>query len=360
VKSYYEILGIAPDASADEAKKAYRRLALKYHPDKNPNDKQAEEHFKELASAYAVLSDPKKRAEYDAARLAPSGSGESSGVGPAPHSWSVEEILSQFGDLFGGGVGRSFHRTRGGMQPGSDIETSLEIDFRTAALGGKVQVSISGEVACTRCEGRGAAGNTPPCPACSGTGRATLQSTQAGEFFTITRPCDACHGSGTAPGAECAACHGAGIVESRRSVSITIPEGSGDGTTLRLRGLGGAGRRSGAPGDLFVRLRVRPDSVFRRAGDDVHSDVRVPVHVAVLGGRVRVPTLRAAVQLTVPAGTSSGSALRMKGQGIRGGDHVGHVLIDVPKKLKRRERELYKELARLASASMQDESSRKT
>lgn len=359
MKSYYEILGIADDASADEAKKAYRRLALKYHPDKNPNDKQAVERFKELASAYAVLSDPKKRAEYDAAQHAPAGSAESSGVGTAPQSWSVEDILNQFGDLFGGDVGRSFHRTRGGMQPGSDIETSLEIDFRTAALGGKVQVSIAGEVACAPCAGRGAIGDAPQCPACSGTGRATHQSTQAGEFFTITQPCDTCHGSGIAPGAECATCRGAGIVESRRSVSIKVPEGSGDGTTLRLRGLGGAGRRSGAPGDLFVSLRVRPDSVFRRVGDVVHSDVRVPVHVAVLGGGVRVPTLRGAVQLTVPAGTSSGSALRMKGQGIRGGDHVAHILIDVPEKLGRRERELYEELARL-SASKQDESSRKT
>lgn len=353
MKDYYEILEVAPDASADVVKKAFRRLALKYHPDKNPNDKQAEERFKELGAAYAVLSDKKKRAEYDAARLAPSGAQEF-GAGPGAPSWSVEDILSQFGDLFSGDGGRSFHRSRRGMQPGSDIETSLECDFRTAALGGKVQVSISGEVACTSCGGRGAPRNTPPCSTCSGTGRATRQSTQAGEFFTITRPCDACHGSGIAPGAECSTCRGAGTVELRRSVSITIPEGSGDGTILRLRRLGGAGRHGGAPGDLFVRLRVPSDSTLRRDGDDIHSDVRVAVHVAVLGGRVRVPTLHGAVKLTVPAGTSSGSALRMKGQGIRGADHVAHIQIDVPTQLDRRDRELYEELASRASTSRRE------
>jgi len=355
MKNYYELLGVPQEASADEIRKAYRKLALKHHPDKNPGDKQAEERFKELAAAYAVLSDSEKRREYDAVLAgrgrphAPEWSGEWPGFEGGPARWSVDDILRQFGDLFGG-FGESLHRRRGRQRPGPDIETRLDVDFRTAALGGKVHVAIEGDVTCSRCDGQGTTGSGSDCPSCGGSGRATRRGREAGGLFTITQPCPACGGRGVTPGPECPECRGSGSVHATRRVAITIPAGVADGTTLRLVGLGGAGTSGGQPGDLLVHVHVLPDPEFRRDGDDVLSDVDVPVAMAVLGGKVPVRTLRGSVRLTVPPGSSSGTQLRMKGQGIRGGDHIARVMVRVPARLTARERQLYEELARLAEA----------
>ncbi len=360
MKNHYETLGVASSATPKEIKKAYRALALKFHPDKNPGDAAAEEKFKELATAYEILSDPEKRREYDEGlkgraasgpgfreRSGPGGHGSPGGHAPFgadAESMSVDEILRRFGGIFGGEFGEEVHRSRGPSRPGHDAEVALDVDFRTATLGGKVSVSLSGAVACTHCDGRGATGDDPRCPRCLGSGRTTVQSKDKGEFFTVTRPCATCHGTGVDPSKECPECQGEGTIEKTRRVNITIPEGTEDKATLRLRGLGGAGTGGGAPGDLRVHVRVRPDPVYHREGNDIHSDVPVPMATAALGGKTPMRTLHGQVQLAIPPGTSSGAQLRLRGQGIRGGDHVARVMIQSPPSLTPRQRELFEEL----------------
>lgn len=356
MKNHYETLGVQNSATPEEIKKAFRVLALKFHPDRNPGDKKAEEKFKELAGAYEILSDPEKRREYDGAvaGLASAGSeprGPFRPGGPAPfasdvESMSMDEILRRFGDIFGGEFGESIHRSRGAARPGHDAEVELEVDFRTAALGGKVSVSLSGPVICSRCGGRGAIGDRPECPTCRGSGRVTAQSRDKGQFFTVTRPCPTCHSTGVDPSKECPECHGEGAVGRTRTLNITVPEGTESGVVLRLAGLGGAGTGGGPPGDLLAHVRVRPDPVFSREGNDVHSEVPVPLATAALGGKVPMQTLRGRVNLTIPPATSSGAQLKLRGQGIRGGNHVARVMVTVPEKLTPRQRELFEELGK--------------
>jgi molecular chaperone DnaJ len=356
MKRHYETLGVRSSATPEEIKKAFRILALKFHPDRNHGDKKAEEKFKELAGAYEILSDPQKRREYDDAGAghAPAGAGprEPSGPGgPTPfasdvESMSMDEILRRFGDIFGGEFGERIHSSGGAARPGHDAEVELEVDFRTAARGGKVSVSLFGAVPCLRCGGRGAIGDAPECSTCRGRGRVTAQSRDKGQFFTVTRPCSACHGSGVDPSRECPECRGEGTVERARKLNITIPAGTGDAAILRLRGLGGAGTGGGPAGDLLVHVRVRPDPAFRREGNDVHSEVPVPVATAALGGKVPLQILRGRANLTIPPGTSSGVQLRLRGQGICGGDHVAQVMVTVPGSLTPRQRELFEELGR--------------
>lgn len=354
MKNHYETLGLASTATPEEVKKAYRTLALKFHPDRNHGDPQAEEKFKKLAGAYEILSDPQKRREYDdavtgrassgAGPRGPFGPGESGSAGPDAESMSIDEILRRFGGIFGGEFGESIHRSRGPGRPGDDVEVELEVDFHTAALGGKVSVSLSGAVPCAHCGGRGAIGDHPGCPTCRGSGRVTAQNRDKGQFFTVTRPCSTCRGTGVDPSKECPQCRGAGSIEQTRSIHITVPEGTADGAILRLGGLGGAGTGGGSPGDLLIHTHVRPDPVLHREGNDVHSEVPVPMTVAALGGKAPMQTLRGRVNLTIPPGTSSGAQLRLGGQGIRGGDHVARVMVTVPGDLNPRQRELLEEL----------------
>lgn len=356
MKSHYETLGVQSSATPEEIKKAFRILALKYHPDRNHGDKKAEEKFKELAGAYEILSDPQKRLEYDGvmAGRAPSGSGPREPFGPGGHapfatdveSMSMDEILRRFGDIFGGEFGEKMHRSRGAARPGHDAEVELEVDFRKAALGGKVSVSLTGAVPCLRCGGRGATGDSPECSTCRGSGRVTAQPRDKGQFFTLTRPCSACHGTGVDPTRECPECRGEGTVGQTRKLNITIPEGTEDAAILRLRGLGGAGAGGGPAGDLLVQVRVPPDPIFRREGNDVHSEVPVPVATAAIGGKVPMQILRGRANLTIPPGTSSGVRLKLRGQGICGGDHVAQVMVTVPGNLTPRQRELFEELGR--------------
>lgn len=293
--NYYELLGVEQDATIDEIKKAYRKNALKYHPDKNPGDAEAEAKFKEFAVAFETLSNAEKRQEYDdmlAGRIPHSQTQWASG---GMGSMSMDEILRRFGDIFegsgfggfgGGGFGGGFGggRRQAGPHPGRDVETELKVPFLTAAVGGEIDV--------------------------------TLTSSSGGK---------------------------------PRRIGIKIPAGVEDGSTLRLRGLGDPGLRGGPAGDLLVQIRIQPHPGFTRKGNNIVSDLQVPVTTAVLGGKVPVTTLRGEVVLTIPPGTSSGRQLRLKGQGIGDGDHLVRILVTVPKELSDRERELYEELAQLGS-----------
>lgn len=357
----YKVLGVGKTATLAEIKKAFRTLALKYHPDRNPGDATAEEKFKALAGAWKILSDPESRRRYDAERTAgaDTASGRRPRRGARPRgatsfaaddddAMSVDEILRRFGGIFEGGFGEQVHRARGAARPGRDVEVELELAFGTAALGGAVSVSLAGAVTCPACDGRGATGDIAPCPACQGSGHTTVQSRDKGRFFTETRPCPTCHGNGFEPATACAECHGDGTVDRTRTLKIKVPEGSADGSVLRLAGLGEAGRGGGPPGDLLARLRVAPDPVYRREGNDILAECAVPMVTAALGGKVPVPTLHGRVNLAIPPGTSSGTRLKLRGRGIRGGDHIVRVMVAVPATLTPRQRELMIELQKIA------------
>ena len=350
-RDYYEILGVARDAPPDAIKKAFRRLALKHHPDRNRGDKGAEERFKEAARAYEVLSDPAKRAKYDqfgeglGAGAAGAGSSEPGG-GVA---FDLDDFFGRHGDLFSDLFGGSFHRARPRRRRGDDVEASLEVDFRTAALGGAVDFTIEGAQRCKACDGRGARGDPKPCASCGGSGRRSRAQPGRRDFFTVTTACAACGGTGVDPTSACTECRGAGVVAASREVKVTVPAGSDDGSLLRLAGLGGAGVEDGPPGDLLVKLRVTADPALRREGDVVHSDVRVPAPIAVTGGKAEAATLRGRAVVTIPPGTRAGAVLRLRQQGIRGADHLVHVVITVPERPTDEELDLWRRLAALAA-----------
>ncbi len=343
-RDLYAILGVKKDSPTEEIKSAYRKLALRYHPDKNPGDKGAEEKFKEVSLAYEILTDPEKRKEYDQ----PAVGGAHGGGMPFDFDTggvSVEEILNRHPDLFGSLFGREFHARRPVAKRGHDLEATLEIDFRTAARGGKVQMSIDGSSPCSACGGSGTLGEqTSGCPACGGHGQVTRQAPGRGQFFSITADCPDCGGSGLDPSAVCPRCSGSGVERGRRQITVTVPEGTLDGATLRLRGQGAAGTRGGPAGNLLLHLVVKPDPIFRRKGDDIHADLDVAAPLAVLGGAVEVETLKGCASLRVPPRTVAGAALRLRGQGIRSGDHIVHVRITVPAQPTEEEIDLYRRL----------------
>jgi molecular chaperone DnaJ len=345
-RDLYEILGVSKDAPIDDIKKAYRKLALKYHPDKNPDDKQAEDQFKETAMAYEVLSDKDKRAEYDqrGQREYRSAHADQFDTG----GFSMEDILGRHPDFFESMFGRQFHAQRTPQQRGHDIEATVEIDLKTAAFGDKVELGLSGGSACSACDGRGVKAGATACATCHGTGSVTQQTPDRGQFFSVTSACPDCHGAGVEPGAVCTECAGTGVKQGTRKLSVTIPEGTSDGARLRLRGLGAPGVRGGPAGDLLLLIHIRPDSFFRREGSDIHSDIDVPAPLAVIGGKVTTRTLKGNVELTIPPGTSTGAKLRLGGQGIREGSQIVHVRVVVPDKPTEEQLRLYRELAALS------------
>ena len=352
----YIVLEVSRDAGADEIKKAYRRLALKFHPDRNPGDKEAEERFKEISEAYEILSDPAKRSRYDQFGHAAfeRGAGGFEGFG-----FDLNEALRTFMGAFGaGGAGGggifddlfgAFGARQGGRQRGADLRFDLQIEFEEAVLGAEKTLSIPRNETCARCGGNGAEPGTSRsvCPGCRGRGQIHVAS----GFFSISQTCDRCGGTGQVIETPCRGCRGRGLVQEKKKVSITIPAGIENGSRIRLTGEGEGGI-SGAPrGDLYVVLHVLPHDIFERHGDDLYCELPVAFAVAALGGAVEAPTLNGAAKLKVPPGTQSGAVFRLRGMGAprlgsrsRGDLHV-RVLVEVPTNLSPEQRRKLEEFA---------------
>jgi molecular chaperone DnaJ len=347
-RDYYEVLGVERSASDQEIKSAYRKLALKHHPDRNPGDKAAEEKFKEAAEAYAVLADADKRAAYD--RFGHAGLG-----GPAGGPGFDPTIFADFGDILGGlgdifGFGDVFGggRRRGGAQRGADLRYDLEISFQEAFAGAETTIQIPREETCDACKGSGAAAGTSPevCRQCGGTGQLRFQQ----GFFTVARTCGACRGMGRVITKPCTSCRGAGRIARERKLTVKIPQGIATGQRLRLYGEGESGFAGGPAGDLYVVVHVQEHAAFRRDGDDLHTELAVPFPTLALGGTVQVETPASSESLDVPEGTASGTTFRVRGKGMpnvagRGhGDLFVTLKPQVPKKLTREQRRLLEEL----------------
>jgi molecular chaperone DnaJ len=344
-RDYYEVLGVPRNASEQEIKSAYRKLALKLHPDRNPGDKHAEERFKEAAEAYGVLGDPEKRRRYDT--FGHAGLGGAAGAGFDP------TIFADFSDILGDffGFGDVFGRRRGGPQRGTDLRYNLDLSFEEAAFGTETQIRIPRAETCSTCSGSGAAPGTRPttCPTCRGAGQVTFQQ----GFFSVARTCSHCRGAGRIVTEQCKACGGEGRVPIERTLQIKIPPGVDTGSQLRIGGEGEPGALGGPPGDLYVVLRVAEHAFFKRDGTHLFCEVPVSVPQAALGATVEIPTLDGGkTKLTVPEGTQSGTVLRLKGQGIpalggRGrGDLHALVRVVVPKRLNSEQRKLFEQLAK--------------
>lgn len=347
---YYEVLGVQKNASADEIKSAYRKAAKKYHPDLNPNDKEAEAKFKEVNEAYEVLSDDQKRAKYDQfghAAFDPSMGGgqyDASGFG------DFSDIFSSF---FGSGFGGSTTRSRNAPVTGHDLRYNLTISFEEAAFGARKEILVPREENCSACHGTGSKPGTEPvtCGVCGGSGQVRAQqNTMFGAFSTV-RTCDACHGTGKIVKEPCPECRGKGRINKSKRIAVTVPAGIADGQTLNMRGEGEAGYRGGPSGDLYINIRVKPHKLFTRQGYDLHLDLSIPITVAVLGGEIEVPTLGTPVKYKVPEGTQPGTVFRLREQGITRlnsnskGDLFIHADVQIPRKLNDEQRELFQKLA---------------
>jgi molecular chaperone DnaJ len=342
-RDYYEILNVPRDADAEALKKAYRRLALRYHPDRNPEDPEAEERFKEASEAYAVLSDPDKRRAYD--RFGFEGVGAPGGAG-FPDFGDLGNFTDLFNDLFGDlfGARAGGRRGRGRGQRGADLRYNLEIDLRDVLTGTEAQVQIPKMRTCATCSGSGARPGTKPeaCARCRGAGQVVLQQ----GFFRISRPCDACGGAGEVVRERCGDCRGAGRSESVQTIKVKVPPGVEEGMRLRIAGEGEAGIAGGAPGDLYVVISVRPHPLFARQGNEVHCQVPISFAQATLGAEIEVPTLEGKVQLRIPEGTQTGKLFRLRGKGLPSvrsparGDQILQIFVETPTRLTRRQREL--------------------
>lgn len=348
-RDYYEILGVERGASVDDIKSAYRKLALKYHPDRNKNDKTAEEKFKEATEAYEVLSDPEKRQAYD--RYGKAGVDGMGGQGFGYRAYTdFSDIFGDIGDIFseffGGGAG---YRSQGGVRRGSDLRYNVEISLEEAAEGKEIKVEIPRNEACEDCGGSGAAKGSRPqiCPLCQGSGQ--VRTTQG--FFSVTTTCPQCRGNGKIIKDPCRSCNGQGVKEKRRTLSIRIPPGVETGSRLKVSGEGETGPNGGPPGDLYVVTHIKRHATFERQGNDLVVIANIAVTTALAGGEIDVPLIDGKkAKLKIPAGTQSNQIFRLKGKGMpmmggrgRGDQHVIiHVLI--PKSLNGRAKDLIKEL----------------
>jgi molecular chaperone DnaJ len=346
-RDYYEILGVARSASETELKSAYRKLAMQYHPDRNPGDASAEENFKEAAEAYGVLSDPEKRSAYDRFGHAAVSAG---GFDPS-HFADFGDILGGLGDIFGFGDLFGGGRRRGGPQRGADLRYDLEITFEESARGAETTIQISRQETCDDCRGSGAAPGASPsvCSQCRGHGQVRFQQ----GFFTVAQTCPRCQGSGRVISKPCQTCRGTGHVARERKITVKIPPGIASGQQLRLQSEGESGIGGGPPGHLFVVVHVQEHEFFRRDGVNLFCEVPVNFTTLALGGDVQVPTLDGTQSVKVPSGTQTGTTLRLRGKGMpdvsgRGvGDLFATVQAAIPKKLNREQRHLLEQLAKV-------------
>lgn len=340
-RDYYEILGVSKDASAQELKKAYRRVAMKHHPDRNPDNKESEDKFKEASEAYEVLSDPQKKAAYD--QYGHDGLKGAGGMGGGQGFGNFSDIFGDvFGDIFGGGGGR------GGPSRGSDLRYTLDLSLEDAVKGTSVKIKVPTLVSCNTCSGSGAKPGTTAksCMTCGGVGQVRMQQ----GFFSVQQTCPSCRGKGRTITDPCKDCHGQGRVEETKTLSVKVPPGVDTGDRIRLAGEGEAGAEGGPAGDLYVQVSVKEHEFFQRDGKNLYCEVPISIFQACLGGELEVPTLDGRVKLKVPAETQTGKLFRLRGKGVtpvRGGatgDLLCRVVIETPVNLSKRQKELFEEL----------------
>lgn len=358
-RDYYEILGVDRSADEKQLKSAYRKLAKKYHPDLNPDDKEAEANFKEINEAYEVLSNADKRARYD--RFGHAGVNGQAGAGGAGAGFGgFEDIFGDiFGDMFGGGFGGS-RRQRTGPRKGADLRYRVTIDFEEAAFGVEKEIKLTKNDTCHVCGGSGAKEGTQKrtCPTCHGTGTMQqVQNTPFGQFATQAT-CSTCRGTGSIIEQPCENCHGSGIERKTQKLKIKIPAGVDNGSIIPLRGQGEPGENGGPKGDLYVQLQVRPHAMFERDGDDLHLEYPITFVQAALGDEVSVPTLEGKVKYKIPEGTQTGTVFRLRGKGIQNvngrgkGDLYVHVHIEVPKKMSKKQKDALRAFGDLTGDSV--------
>lgn len=363
-RDYYEVLGVARSATQDEIKKAYRKLARKYHPDAHPDDPRAEERFKEVSTAYEVLSNPDKRKQYDAgpsAFFGRQGTGGAGAYGFDPRAFRDSQAFTgDFADLFSGLFGGRFGggQRRKQAQKGRDLSVGVTISFEDSLKGVTTRISVPKAVDCEACGGSGAAPGTSPtvCPECGGRG----MTAQNQGFFALSQPCLACGGQGTVIQTPCAACGGEGVQQAVKKFTVPIPAGVKDGTKIRLKGKGEPGRKGGPAGDLFVVVRVEESALYERRGSDLLVEVPLSFAEAALGATIAVPTPDGRVALKVPAGVRDATLLKVKGKGVPGlggkprGDLLARIRVVTPSGLTNEEQELYRRLGELQKGTPRD------
>ncbi|MBO5023082.1 MAG: molecular chaperone DnaJ [Clostridia bacterium] len=362
MKDCYEVLGVEKSATDAEIKSAYRKLAKKYHPDMNPGDKEAEEKFKEVNDAYAILSDPEKRKKFDtygAAAFENGGMGGGYG-GFGSMDFDISDIFGSFGDIFGGGFGGGGRSSRkNGPVRGDDLLQRVFISFEEAAFGCKKDVKYTRVCKCQDCSGSGAAPGTSPvtCSKCGGTGQINVQQRTPFGVMQTTRACDACGGAGQTIPSPCKSCRGTGLRNVSKELEVNIPAGIDHGQRITLRGMGNEGMRGGPAGDLYISVNVRPHAVFERDGFDIYCEIPITFTDAALGAQISVPTLEGKASYDIPEGTQSGTTFTMKGKGIpningRGrGDLIFKVMVEVPKSLNDAQKDALRKFADLCGKS---------
>ena len=340
-RDYYDVLNVSKNATKDEIKKSYRRLAMKFHPDRNTNDADAEKKFKEAKEAYEVLSDNSKKETYD--RFGHDGLNQAGARGPSGAEGFSDIFGDVFGDIFGGGRGGG----RNQVFRGADLRYELSLDLEKAISGDSIKINIPTQVACNGCSGSGAKEGSSPakCGTCDGMGQVRMQQ----GFFSVQQTCPKCQGNGTVIQDPCLKCHGLGRIAKTKTLSVKVPPGVDNGDRIRLSGEGEAGKNGGPSGDLYVEIRVNPHKIFEREGSNISCEIPISILVAALGGEIKMPTLNGSVSVKIPPGTQSGKIFRLKGKGVttardkRVGDLYAAISVETPVNLSSKQKDILKD-----------------